>query len=205
MKKALMILLGTVLVLSMVAGTGAYDLTQTDPNGEVVVTYFVGSSYVVKIPDSIEIGNRIYTVGLEKAAVIGNDKWINVYVNSTNSWKLAEFKNADGIEINNPDSSHDVPYTMLVKATYTHPSEAVVTIRNYEFDTDGVGSHAVLLYTAKGGSLSGVGLTELQFSINSAAVQHAGTYKDTLTFTVDMEEIGATESALNTLNTHYMV
>ena len=81
MKKALMILLGTVLVLSMVAGTGAADLTQTDQNREVVVTYFVDSSYVVKIPDSIEIGNRIYTVGLEKAAVIGNDKWVNVSMN----------------------------------------------------------------------------------------------------------------------------
>ena len=194
MKKVLLILLGVALILSMagVVGAGTLIPNPVDHDADVsssliVVTYSVSESYVVNIPDSITVGTK-YNVNLEGPAIITSDKFLNVYINSTNNWRLIE--DVGG----NPVTPASIPYSLSAKVLiYSDLDEGTGSTQNILIQSDaGEPYKQTLIFTAKAGRDPVA--SDLTFNLIGTAA-HAGTYKDTVTFTVKIQTKGDTSTA----------
>lgn len=201
MKKALMILLGVALVFSMigVAIGGTLEPLDESPEEDVIsnpipVTYSVDDSYTVRIPDAIIIGSE-YQVDLTGAAVISSGKFLNVYINSTNGWELIETE---------PDDAEDnwqaykLTYNLKVKALiYTDLVAGTGPTTSFTVGGEGVTpEQQALIFTAKAGRDPVA--SDLVFSLIDSA-PHSGTYKDSVTFTVKIQDAYDTEGAYPTV------
>lgn len=196
MKKVLLNLLGVALILSMagVVGAGTLIPNPLDYDADVsssliVVTYSVSESYVVNIPDSITVGTK-YNVYLEGPAIINSDKFLNVYINSTNNWKLIEDLSGN----DNPGTPASIPYSLSAKVLiYSDLVQGYGSTQNILIQSDADEPYKqTLIFTSKAGRDPVA--SDLTFNLLGTAA-HAGTYKDTVTFTVKIQTQGETESA----------
>lgn len=211
MKKALMILLGVALVFSMAGiGTAADVSLKPSPGSPtnpvsstpIPVYYEVSESYEVTIPSDMEIGTK-YNVGLVSAAVIDQGNFLNVYVNSTNGWYLKEIVgssddpgfNRATAPYKNP--GHSVQYSMTIRTQiYTDLVTPAGISRTFKWTTPS--PDQCLVYTSASGIAEAD--ADLTFAIEGAE-RYSGYYRDSLTFTVKIEDASKTQAAFDVLRT----
>lgn len=188
MKKVLLILLGVALILSMAGVVGAETLNAEVSSALIDVTYEVSDSYVVNIPDSITVGQK-YNVDLEGPAIIDSDMFLNVYINSTNNWKLIE-----EVSGNDPGNPASLPYSLSAKVLiYSDLVQGYGSTQTILIQTDNGNPYKqTLIFTSKAGRDPVA--SDLTFNLIGTAV-HAGIYKDTVTFTVKIQNLDDTDDA----------
>lgn len=196
MKKALIILLGIALVISMfgvVSGaeevvalpepgqaSGSATLAKDILNHDDTMVYYTAEeSYAITIPEYVRFGQTeaqktVTTVIKSSTVTLLKDHRLNLTVKSEHNWNIASHsKNANGDEVADPTKT--IPYEL----TY-NLNGAPVTLKS----ESGSGPHAVMLVPTGSVPIT----TELVFKLNGYAPE-TGTYKDTLTFTVNVEFI----------------
>lgn len=184
MKKVLMILLGLALVFS-IAGVVSADqiLTSSSSSGTTKVYYDVSESYTVTIPDTILV-NNVMPIGCG-AAIIDADSYVNIYMNSTNSYSL---------HLLDDQGNHATVNGNHVSLNYT---VAVLTgsgsILGNPLLTYEQGTESYLIYTVKSGDVHSD--NDLHIKLVDVA-ETAGYYADHLTFTVKVEPENTFDAAL---------
>lgn len=164
MKKLFSLALVLVMLLSLSVTAFAAEIT--GDSGSVVVTYGVDDAYIVTIPASIALSaDEDSTIGISAAdVVIGYGELLTVSVGSSNY--DAENSKWYLVDAENPEN----------KLEYS--------VKNGE--TAVAGGDAVL--TVAAGNTGGGEVTLTTRLVDTAAF--SGTYKDTITFTVSVQEIG---------------
>lgn len=196
MKKALIILLGIALVISMfgvVSGdeevvvlpdpgkasgsaTLAKDLLNHD---DTLVYYTAEESYTVTIPEYVRFGQlesqKTVTTEVKSSTVtLLKGHRLNLTVTSEHNWNITfHHKDTNGNDVS--DDTKTIPYEL----SYELNAESV-TLKS----DSGPGPHAVMLVPTG----SQPRITQLIFKLNGYAPE-TGTYKDTLTFIVNVESI----------------
>lgn len=217
MKKVLMVLLSVALVFSLVGvGAAAQQIvpnpaTPANPaEGEVTVTLTVSESYVVNIPDTVTLnrGNDVTDyVGLDmsKDHLFAANQHLNIYVASQNSWNVTYVQ-----QVGESESVNPISYQVTVSAAgfdelVNHLAAENINVADLtgRFSSptkyvlhQNVGTNQVLVYSALVGNIRNP--SPFIFKV-TGDVSHSGTYQDTLTFTVMLQNDGATKEGLETV------
>lgn len=206
MKKVLAILLCSILVLSLAGVGSAVDipLNEQTKSGAVTVQYTVVENYLITIPDTITItsGSSSTTpyaecsVGLSTVEdhILAPSSYLNLYVKSSNTWNLTNTTGDDTFNLSYKMQVNAAGYSQVTGSQFSQGA----TVYSLTPTTPGVDDDAknrgTLIYCAP--SDAPRTNTVLTFTLINSAT-HTGYYKDTLTFTVDLETEGDTLVALD--------
>lgn len=186
MKKTLMILLGIALILSMVGASSAISVEQTlSPGGSshyapvtadpVYVTYSTENviSYTVVVPADMTFSQSTATgnVVVSDVLLASNDVF-NMTVVSEHGWNLMTH-DAQG----RPIEGHSIPYTMEVNDELKSVADSTAPVSVINKINDGYDDIA--------------GTYALLFTMIDDATA-TGTYRDALTFTVQIDPAQST-------------
>jgi hypothetical protein len=165
MKKTLSLGLALVLALSMAVPAFAADITVDGGSGETVVTYGTSQGFTVTIPADFAIDTATKKATAKVSAenvLIPYGKVLNVRVSGhdyTDKWEL----------IDTAEATNKLTYTIGT-------SEGASDIVN----------HSVVLGVASGEAYGSEVAKSLYFQVTDTLTK-AGTYTDTLTFTVSVD------------------
>ena len=165
MKKFFAILLAVAMMATM--SVTAFATTIDGDSGTVEITYGVEDSYVVTIPASITLSaGEASTMEISAAdVVIGYGEQLTVSVSSTN------YADSKWYLVDTANAENKLEYSVKSGENAVASGDAVLTVA--------------------AGSTDATTVTLSTQLIDSATV--SGTYKDTITFTVNVAEAPATE------------
>ena len=159
-KKLISIVLAGAILMTVGITAFAEPITQTtDPEGTATVTYTVDPLYTVVIPNSVTLGEDEVE---EQILIYGSDKNSNVVIPSSKVVNVALTESANGFNVLNADNDA-ISYTVNGVNDLSELTDIAWCYPDSKTTTD-------IIFEKTG------------------AVVFSGTYTDTLTFTVSLED-----------------